>query len=152
MEDTLRQLQDEVHVSPANAGSPGPRAFTGRDGWICTHQDSDFQQVRLESRDIELRVYGDAAIWWMYKMRDASIREGPLMASSASPRSGSRRPPGGDWPRCSTRRCRDRRARLARTIVTTGPRTTVDCAPANNWQDRTSQTSLTADCQAWKAT
>jgi hypothetical protein len=74
MEDTLRQLQDEVHVSPANAGSPGPRAFTGRDGWICTHQDSDFQQVRLESRDIELRVYGDAAIWWMYKMRDASIR------------------------------------------------------------------------------
>ena len=105
MEDTLRQLQDEVHVSPANAGSPGPRAFTGRDGWICTHQDSDFQQVRLESRVIELRVYGDAAIWWMYRMRDASIREGPLMASSASPRSGSRRPPGGDWPRCSTRRC-----------------------------------------------
>jgi hypothetical protein len=46
MENTLRQLQDESHVSPANAGSSGPRAFTGRDGWICTHQDSDFQQVR----------------------------------------------------------------------------------------------------------
>jgi hypothetical protein len=74
MEDTLRQLQDEFHVAPANAGTSGPRAFTGGDGPICTHQDSDFQQVRLESRDIELRVYGDAAIWWRYRMRDASIR------------------------------------------------------------------------------
>ena len=77
MEDTLPQLRDEFHVSPANAGSSGPRAFTGRDGWICIRQDSDFQQVRLESRDIELRVYGDAAIWWRYRMRDAFIREGP---------------------------------------------------------------------------
>ena len=102
MEDTLRRLQDEFHVSPANAGSSGPRALTGRDGWICTHQDSGFQQVRLESRGIEPRVYGDAAIWCRYRMRDASIREGPSMA--------------------------------------------------NSWEDCTAQTSLTADCQTWKAT
>jgi ketosteroid isomerase-like protein len=78
MNSTIRQLQDDFHAALLGGDAAaleamvasecriiGPKGFfIDRDEWIGTHQDSDYQQVRLESRDVELRTYGDTAIRW----------------------------------------------------------------------------------------
>ncbi|MBO3748718.1 nuclear transport factor 2 family protein [Streptosporangiaceae bacterium NEAU-GS5] len=43
----------------------GPKGFfIDRDEWIRTHKDSDYQQVRLESREVERQSHGDTALRW----------------------------------------------------------------------------------------
>jgi hypothetical protein len=78
MENTLRQLQDDFHAALLRGDAGvldsmvadecriiGPKGyFIDRDEWIGTHKDSDYEQVRLESRDVELRMYGNTAIRW----------------------------------------------------------------------------------------
>jgi uncharacterized protein (TIGR02246 family) len=78
MENTIRQLQDEFHAALLRGDAAvldsmvadecriiGPKGFyIGRDEWIGTHKDSEYEQVRLESRDVELQTYGDTTIRW----------------------------------------------------------------------------------------
>jgi hypothetical protein len=78
MNSTVRQTQDDFHAALLRGDAPvleaivadecriiGPKGFfIDRDEWIGTHQDSDYEQVRLESRDVELQAYGDTVIRW----------------------------------------------------------------------------------------
>jgi Domain of unknown function (DUF4440) len=78
MEDTIRQQQDDFHAALLRGDAwvldsmvadecriIGPKGFyIDRDEWIGTHKDSEYQQVRLASRDIETQAYGDAVIRW----------------------------------------------------------------------------------------
>ena len=43
----------------------GPKGFyIDKQEWIRTHKDNEYTQVRLESREVEVRSYGDTAIRW----------------------------------------------------------------------------------------
>jgi ketosteroid isomerase-like protein len=78
MEIAIRQLQDEFHAALLRGDAGvldsmvaddcriiGPKGFfIDRKEWIGTHEDSEYRQVRLESRDVELQTYGDTAIRW----------------------------------------------------------------------------------------
>jgi ketosteroid isomerase-like protein len=78
MESAIRRLQDDFHAALLRGDAAvldsmvadqcriiGPKGFyIDRDEWIGTHKDSDYEQVRLESRDVELRLYGGTAIRW----------------------------------------------------------------------------------------
>jgi ketosteroid isomerase-like protein len=78
MGKSIRELQDDFHAALLRGDAGvldnmvadecriiGPKGFyINRDEWIGTHKDSDYEQVRLESRDVELRTYGDTAIRW----------------------------------------------------------------------------------------
>jgi Domain of unknown function (DUF4440) len=76
MEQTIRTLQDRVNqallasdwatlndlVAP-NARIIGPKGFMiSRDEWIGAHQDTGYQQVRLDATDTEVHAYDQAGI------------------------------------------------------------------------------------------
>jgi hypothetical protein len=76
MEDTVRTVQDRVNaalpksdwqtlndlVAP-DARIVGPKGFiVSRDTWIGIHQESQHQQVRLQTSETELHTYGNAGI------------------------------------------------------------------------------------------
>lgn len=74
--DTVRVLQDQVNVAllgsdwetltnlvSADARIIGPRGFIiDRDTWIGVHQETQYEQVRLEPSETEVHTYGNAGI------------------------------------------------------------------------------------------
>jgi ketosteroid isomerase-like protein len=47
----------------------GPRGFQiDKAQWIGAHEESDYEQVKLESSDVESTTFGDAGIVWDVKM------------------------------------------------------------------------------------
>jgi hypothetical protein len=76
MEETIRTLQDRVNaallasdwatlndlVAP-DARIIGPKGFTiSRDEWIGAHQETGYQQVRLDVTDTEVHAYDHAGV------------------------------------------------------------------------------------------
>ncbi|HEY1321724.1 MAG TPA: nuclear transport factor 2 family protein [Streptosporangiaceae bacterium] len=74
--DTVRALQDQVNaallgsdwetlnqlVSP-DARIIGPKGFMiDRDTWVGVHQESHYEQVRLQPAETEVHAYGNAGI------------------------------------------------------------------------------------------
>ena len=84
MDADIRRQQDEYHAALLRGDASvlssmvaedcriiGPKGYyIDRDEWIGTHQDSRYVQVRLESREVEQRRYGDAVIRW--EVQDSS--------------------------------------------------------------------------------
>jgi len=75
-EDTVRALQDQVNaallgsdwerlnelVSPG-ARIIGPRGFLiDRDTWVGVHRESQYEQVRLEPTETDVRAYGNTGV------------------------------------------------------------------------------------------
>jgi ketosteroid isomerase-like protein len=85
-ETTILQQQDDFHSALLRGDAAvlesmvaddcriiGPKSFfIDRAEWIGTHEAGNYEQVRLESREIELRVHGDTAIRW--EVQDSSCR------------------------------------------------------------------------------
>lgn len=84
MDSSIRQQQDEFHAAllAGDAGvlhsvvAPecriiGPKGYyIDRDEWIRIHKDSEYQQVRLESREVDLQIWGGTVIRW--EVQDSS--------------------------------------------------------------------------------
>jgi hypothetical protein len=76
MEGNIRDLQDSVNAAllgsdwrtlseliAPDATIIGPKGFViDRDTWIGVHQESEYQQVRLDVTDSDVREYGGAGI------------------------------------------------------------------------------------------
>jgi ketosteroid isomerase-like protein len=82
---SIRRQQDEFHAAllAGDAGVLqsmvteecriiGPKGFyIDRDEWIRTHKDSEYEQLRLESREVEIQPWGhDTVIRW--EVQDSS--------------------------------------------------------------------------------
>jgi ketosteroid isomerase-like protein len=84
MDANIRQQQNEFHAALLRGDASvlesmlagdcriiGPKGFyIDRDEWIRTHKDSEYEQMRLDSREVELRQYGDTVIRW--EVQDSS--------------------------------------------------------------------------------
>jgi ketosteroid isomerase-like protein len=78
MEKAIRDAPDAFHAALLRGDAEflatvltdvcriiGPKGFfIDKSEWIGTHEDSEYTQVRLESREVEVREYGDTAIRW----------------------------------------------------------------------------------------
>jgi hypothetical protein len=76
MEETVRALQDKVNAAllagdwetlngliAPDARIIGPRGFIiDRDTWVGVHQESQYEQVRLETSETETHAYDNAGI------------------------------------------------------------------------------------------
>jgi hypothetical protein len=76
MEQTIRTLQNKVNMAllqsdwqtlnelvAPEAKIIGPKGFMiSRDEWIGVHQSADYQQVRLEATETDLRAYDSAGL------------------------------------------------------------------------------------------
>lgn len=76
MEETIHDLQKQVNTALLQSDAEtldklvsgdcqiiGPKGFKiSKDEWIGVHEGSDYEQIRLDVRETEVHMHGDAAV------------------------------------------------------------------------------------------